>query len=364
MAAKETKKQIDKSLCFCKTISPCLYILRLIGLLPLISVHEQGRCVFKKCNIWLAWSITVVTLYVLQIIFTTDLLNIFTMAKGKSIHALLSGINDIIYSVYVLLLTLLNFAQYSSFAKTFNHISPILKEGLLCQSSRKMLRRIQYGFITALGIALVIQYGAITWLHFSSSYETDFDYRIIVFRFIQNIPFMFYILFFCNCTIFVALLICFEKLTINVLKFTPVHPMKGIDETNNKQDFMGIIKFTMCKEQHLLKNQVLHVKPAEQVEYLRILHEDISTIMYEMNNCLNPQLLCHTIVELTVLIVHWYAVIIYIAFDFTTQVASTIHFLNCLFVFLHTLGLFVFLRNAQQMWNIVRKVLFQFDYIK
>lgn len=354
MASNKPKKQTnDKSLCFCKTLLPCLFMIKLIGICPLIVIHEQGRCVFKKSNIGLAWCICVVILYALQILFTTELLNIFTIAKGKSIHALLSAINDIIYSVYVLLLTILNIVQYSSFAKTMNHISPILKEGLFCQSARKMMRRIQYGFLAALIAVLGIQYAAITWLHFSSSYQTNFDYRILIFRFIQNIPFVFYILFFCACTMFVALLICFEKLTINVLKFTPVHPMKGIDETNNKQDFFGIIKYTMCKEEHVLSNQLLRAKPAEQVEYLRILHEDICTIMYEVNNCLNPQLLCHTVVELTVLIVHWYAVIIYIAFDFATEAASTIHFLNCLFAFLHTLGLFIFLRNAQQMWNIV-----------
>lgn len=337
----------------CKTISPILYAARVVGVAPYSIVHENNRCVFVKSNFWLVWSFIVFTMYTCQIIFATEILNIVNIGNGKSIHELLSSINDIIYSTYVLILTITNCLQYKKFIKTFNHVFPILKEGIFCQSSRRTLLRINYGYLFSIVTVILVQYGTITWLHFSSTYTTSFDYKILLNRFIQNVPFIFYGIFFTTCTLFIAFFVCFEKLTINILKFTPVHPMKGIDETNNKQDFLGLIKYNMCKGTHQLSEQLLKLKSPELIEYLRILHEDISILIYEMNGCLNPQLLIHTIVELTVLIVHWYAVIIYFVFAINNSLANTVHLLNCLFVFLHTFGLFLFLRTAQKLWNIV-----------
>lgn len=343
----------EEKLCLCKTLRPTFFILRLVGLSPIVCIHRDGRCVFQKSNYWLCWAFCVFIIYICQILFATEILNIFNIAQGKSIHELLSSINDIIYSTYVLILTITNCVQYKKFAKTYNHMLPVLKEGIFCQSSRRVLLRIQYGYLFTIMLVALVQYATISWLHFSASYATSFDYKILVNRFIQNIPFIFYGQFYRGCVFFISLLVCFEKLTINALKFTPVHPMKGIDETNNKQDFLGIIKYNACKETHVLSQHLSKLKPAELVEYLRILHEDISILKYEMNACLNPQLLIHTIVELAVLIIHWYAVIIYFVFGFNNDLANTVHLLNCLFVVLHTVGLFLFLRTAQKMWNIV-----------
>lgn len=341
------------TVCFCKSIYPGLLACKLTGLLPITTVHEQGRCIFKKSYPWIVYSGILVLLYFLQFVFATDVLHIFQIGHGKSLHGILASINDIIYSAYVAALAFLNAIHCNKFAKTFNKFAPIMKEGIYCGSARRVMLNIQYGFITVVITITSVQYITIAWLHYSESYQSNFDFRIILNRFIQNVPFVFYILFTGSCTLFVACLVCFEKLTINALKFTPVHPMKGIDETSNERDFMGVIKFLMCRDSHPLSNHMLKLKSAELVEFLRILHEDICLIMYEMNNCLNPQILVHTVVELTVLIIHWYAVIIYAAFDFVAPLASTIHCLNCLFVFLHTIGLFVFLRNAQQLRNIV-----------
>lgn len=348
------KKTNNKpNICLCKSISPGLIACRIVGLLPIVSVHEQGKCVFKRSYYWLAYSFFIMILYICQVFFSTELLNIFHISEGKSLHGILGSVNDIIYSIYIVVLTFLNAIQFSKFAKTLNRLGPIMKDGIYCASSRKVMLNIHYGVIIVYVLLVLIQYLTIAWLHYSESYESNFDVKILINRLVQNIPFIFYILFSATCSLFISCLVCFEKLTIHALKFTPVHPMKGIDETSNERDFMGIIKYNMCNEDHFLPMNAAKLKPAEVVEYLRILHEDICIIMYEMNNCLNPQILVHTVVELTVLIVHWYAVIIYAAFNFKDPLASTIHFLNCLFVVMHSLGLFVFLRNAQQLRNIV-----------
>lgn len=114
-----------------------------------------------------------------------------------------------------------------------------------------------------------------------------------------------------------------------------------------------MIKYQLCKNKHECGAKLSKLSQPELIEYLRCLHEEISLVMYDINACMNPQFLCHMVVELTVLIVHWYAVIIYMAYDFLTPVASSIHFLNVLFVVLHTFGLFSFLKHAQQLQNMV-----------
>jgi hypothetical protein len=154
-------------------------------------------------------------------------------------------------------------------------------------------------------------------------------------------------------SVFIGILACFEKLTISCLKYTPVHPMKGINETNNTRDFFGLVTYKLCKEEHPCTGKLAKLPQAEVVEFLRILHEDISLVIYEINDCMNPQFLCHTVVELTVLIVQWYAVIVYMAFTFKAPLASSIHVVNCFFVIMHTLGIFLFLKNAQQLKNMV-----------
>lgn len=72
-----------------------------------------------------------------------------------------------------------------------------------------------------------------------------------------------------------------------------------------------------------------------------------------MNESLNPQFLAHVVVELSVLILNWYAVIMYMAYVFSNPIARTLHFLNLFFVIVHTLGLLVFLKQAQQLQNLV-----------
>lgn len=340
-----------KDVCLCKTIAPVLYVCRFVGFLPITWTHNaNGKCVFARSLVWLLYSFIITSLYVFQVGNSVDFMN---LTGKKSLPVLLNDITDAIYGIYIIILTATSFFRYPKWVKTLNEMDEIFRDGIFCNSARKVVTRLQYGFIVIIIGIIVLITTLLSLLHFSDSYKTNFNYNIIINKMLQTIPFMFYILFFTMIAVYVGILVCFEKLTISCLKYAPVHPLKDIDETNNMGDFFGIIDYRICKGQHTSNHVLMKLLPPEIVEHLRILHEDISLSIYKMNACMNPQFLFHTVVELTVLIIHWYAVIAYIAYDFESPFGRTIHVLNCLFVIMHTIGLFLFLKNAQHLKNMV-----------
>jgi hypothetical protein len=337
------------SICICKMLTPILYLSRMVGFVPLTWDHKDGKCTFRRSASWICVSLVVISLLSFQIANSIDFLH---LTKTKSLPILLNNITDAIYGVYIIILTALNLYRFPRWIKTLNKFSAVLKEGIFCQSSMKVVLKIEYYILAVFLFALLIQVSLLTFLHFSQTYETDFDYNFFINKVLQNVSFVFYSIFLTMISVFIGILACFEKLTISCLKYTPVHPMKGINETNNTRDFFGLVTYKLCGE-HPCTGKLAKLPQAEVVEFLRILHEDISLVIYEINDCMNPQFLCHTVVELTVLIVQWYAVIVYMAFTFKAPLASSIHVVNCFFVIMHTLGIFLFLKNAQQLKNMV-----------
>lgn len=344
----ETKPEV----CLCKTISPVLNFTRLAGFLPITWSHQSdGKCIFRASLPWLLYSIFITCLYTFQVF---NSVNFGELTAKKSLPILLNDITDAIYGVYIIILTVTNFARYPKWVMALNEMHEIFRDGMFCTSARKVVIKLQYGFI-AIHLAMVVfVIIVLSLLHFSVSFQTNFDYNIIINKVLQNVPLLFYIMFFTMAAVFVGILACFEKLTISCLNYTPVHPLKDIDETNNVRDFFGVIDYQICKGHHRSNAVISKLSSPEIVEHLRILHEDISLSIYQMNACMNPQFLFHTVVELTVLIIYWYAVIAYIAYDFKAPLGKTIHVLNCFFVTVHSVALFLFLKNAQQLKNMVR----------
>lgn len=341
----------EEKRCFCNSVSPILVTCKLFGFFPVTWGHENGQCTYKVSYAWLAYSGVLFVIYAVQLFFSTNLL---TFSKAKPLPELLTDINDIMYLIFVAFLTILNAARFPRFVKTYNKLVPILTEaGLACQSSLTALRKVEFGYLILFVGEIFVEYAVLIYLHYSDKYTTDFSFSIFFNTGIQTIPFVFYLLFFSGCSTFIAILGCFEKLIIDAIKFTPVHPLNDIDETNNRRDFIGLIKYEVCKQEHKCFGKMLVLSQPELIEYLRGLHEDVSLAMYDINDCLNPQLLFHTIVELTVLIVHWYEVIIYTSYTFSTPFASTINCLNWVFVIAHTIGLFLFMKSAQELKNMV-----------
>lgn len=356
VAPVSTEKNVDGTdtrLCLCTTLSPVLRISRLLGLFPISWTHENNKCVYKKSLFWVLYTFFIICLYTYQIGTSVDFVH---LVKKKSLLILLNDITEAIYGIYILILTLANFTRHPRWIKALNELLPILKHDLLCQSAMKVAIRVQYGLITTAILVSLFETGVLFWLHLSDAYLSNFNMNIFINRGMQNISFAFYMLFFAVISVLVGVLACFEKLTIKALKHVPVHPMKGIDETNNERDFCGIIKYKLCNGEHYCTPKMDKLSSPDLVEYLRILHEEISLCIYRFNDCMNPQFLVHTGVELTVLIIHWYAVIAYMVYNFKSPFAKTIHVMNCTFVIQHTIGLFMFLKNAQHLKNMVSKV--------
>lgn len=344
----------SQDLCLCRTIGPSLSLCRFFGLFPITTSHDHGHCVFRQSKLWIVWSLARIISLIAQLIYSTDLLDVFNIMKGKTLHGLLSAVTDILYITYILVLTVTNVARIPKFVHAFNKFAPLLHEGLLCNSARTSIRRTQLGVLAMITVIFSIQCGTLLYLNFSDNFISSVDITTFINRISQNITFLFYVLFMSAASVFIGILACFEKLTIYQLKYVPVHPEKGIEETNNTYDFMGIIKYKICKEVHMGAAKLKSFGQVNVIEYLRCLHEEVSLVMYDINASMNPQFLFHTMMELTVLIVHWYAVIIYFTYKSATPVDTTIHFLNCLFVFLHTFGLWVFLKTANQQHGMVQ----------
>ncbi|KAK5640246.1 hypothetical protein RI129_011057 [Pyrocoelia pectoralis] len=324
------KELPDDEFCFCQSTSPILLTAKLFGLFPITWQNVRGQCTYTKSNLWLLYTILIFFVYLSQLFMATDLLR---FDKNKPLPELLSAFNDIMYVIFVTILTIISAIRFPRFVKTLNSLIPIIKEtGLACPSSLTSLRRVQYGYLTLFFAEMSVQYGVLIGLHYSDRYATNFDYNMFINIGIKNIPF---------------------KLIISALKFTPVHPSNSIDETNNKRDFIGLIKYEVCKQDHKCFGKMMDLTQAELIEHLRALHEDISLVMYDFNACMNPQLLFHTVVELTVLIIHWYEVIIYTSYTFSTPFASAINFVNWTFVVAHSIGLFLFLKSAQDLKNMI-----------
>ncbi|CAH0545678.1 unnamed protein product [Brassicogethes aeneus] len=353
-AVKQVEKEPPKSknkICFCKSISPVLTVCRFVGIFPGTWTHKDGNCVYEKSWFWMTYSIFIYMLYIFQLLQSVDFPK---LTSRKSLPIFLDDITDAIYGIYVIILAVTCFVRFPKWLTTLNKLTVLLKDGLYCQSAKQVVLKLQYCFVCTQILALTLLSSVLAYLHYSDHYKTNFDFRILINKGIQIVPFVLYLQFFTIVAVFIGVLGCFEKLTMSCLKYTPVHPMKGIDESNNVKDFFGFINYEVCKQKHLCNGRLLKLPPPQVVEHLRILHEEISLSTYDMNSCFNPQFLIHAVVELTVLIITWYAVIAYIAYDFKSPYAKTIQILNCGFVTMHTLGLFLFLKNAQELKNMVR----------
>ncbi|VEN45592.1 unnamed protein product [Callosobruchus maculatus] len=68
---------------------------------------------------------------------------------------------------------------------------------------------------------------------------------------------------------------------------------------------------------------------------------------------MNPIFLFHTVIELTVLIIHAYAAVAYFVYTFKHPLAPAVQVINYVFLFFHSMGMLVFLRNAQQLKNMI-----------
>lgn len=347
---KDIESEKRNSLCLCRTVSPVLGFARILGLFPLSWKHENNKCTFGRSAFWMSYSLVVICFQLFILFECVDYQN---MVKNRCLMSLLDNITNAIYGHYIVVLLLTNFFRAPRWIRAFNNFVLVLRENLFCHEAMKTAMTIQYTNIVIF-IAIVLIHGLVLlWLHLSDIYITHFNIFDLMHRISQNFPLIFYLLFFNIISALTGTLACFEQMTINVLGYIPVHPMKGIDETNNQRDYIGMFYYKLCKGKHTSPSKYATLSSPELVEHLRILHEDICLSIHEFNECMNPTFLIHTVVELADLVIHFYAVIAYLVYSFTNEVAGAIHVLNFYFVIIHTFGVFFFLKNAQHLKNMV-----------
>ncbi|XP_074038491.1 uncharacterized protein [Leptinotarsa decemlineata] len=357
---KQAPTNHKNDICFCKTIRPILYACRFLGLCPILMSHQDGKCVFRKSWPLYIHSVIVSCYFTYEVVTYLD---IDKLTHHKSLLPLLDDITNIIYGCYAVLATMVVLLRIPKHVDTLNQLAVVFRDGVFCHSARKVVLLVQYGIISLVLIAVLMQGGALLWLHSSASYETNFTIGGMLLRLTQNVTFLFYAQFCTYISVIVGTLACFEKLTLSSLGYIPVHPTEGVDESNNTRSFMGIIPIKLCKGEHPRPVKFSFLNAGGVLEHLRIAHEEISLCIYSYNESMNPFFLLHIIVELVLLIVHWYAVIVFVVYSFNSTEADAIHLLNCLFVLLHTWGLFAFLKNAQHMKNMIEGLIsFLLDY--
>ncbi|XP_074042683.1 uncharacterized protein [Leptinotarsa decemlineata] len=336
------------NICFCRTLLPVLSMARLIGLFPIIVKHQGGQCVFQKSLYWSIYTFGISCLFSYDVVFNIDYREII---KPRSLLLILEDVTNATYALYIVIATILILMKASKVVETLNKFSKVFKYGVYCSSAKKIALATQYGIVTVFLLTVSIQAGAYTWLHLKRWELTHFTMKHYFLRLSQSMTFGIYAQFCTFISMLIGALACFEKLTMSALRYIPVHPMQGIDETSNRRDFLGLFHFELCKKDHLRPVKWASLRDEEIVENLRIAHEEICLCIYDYNDCVNPLFLVHTVVELTLLIVHWYAVVAYVVYTFEHPAASTIHIINCIFVVLHTWGIYIFLKNAQNMKN-------------
>ncbi|XP_057662191.1 uncharacterized protein LOC130897380 [Diorhabda carinulata] len=345
------KEHINEGkMCICKTLSPVFTFLKLFGYFPIRWKHEKHICVYEKSPYWLIYTAFIFGLQI-YLVFTN--INYKDIVNTSSLLLLLNNLTNAIYGHYIIIVTAILFVKYPSYIEALNKLIATIIPKLFCQSAMKRVHLLQYVKLISLLLVILFQIATYIWFIYYGKFDDNLNASNVIYRLLSNLPFVFYCLLFTIFGMIIAILVCFEKFTIGCLKYVPVHPMKDIDTSSNSADFMGVVHYELCTENHPGIPQVMDRRPAEIVEYLRIYHEEISLCIYDWNKCMDPYFILHTIVELGVLIIHWYAVIAYMVYSFKDARAPTIHFLNCVFAISHTCGLYLFLKNAQYMKNTI-----------
>lgn len=348
---KHTEPKFSNTkLCPCKILEHILYISRLFGIIPLRWRHVNDRCTFELSYMWLVYTLCLTIAVLIQLIFFAK---VEKFTNIKFITVLLNNIVDVMYLALTIVLIACNLLRGKTFVKYYNQVSKVIKEVNMCHSVGNLMIFIGWGIVGSCIVWILLQCAVFSFLYFSNNYALEDFFGLFFTKFIQSHTAVYTIFIACNMNTIAGTLACFEKLTRSCLKYTPVHPLKTIVETNNLRDFLGIIKYEICKENHPLPIKLSKYSPAELVEYLRKLHEDICLVVYDYNTCLNPQLLCGIVTALIVLIVQLYSVIVHLGFEIATQETSMVFILNCMSVLIHSVGLFIIFKNIQQYKNMV-----------
>lgn len=340
---------INSVKCLCTALTPGLLLCKYTALCPIDHYHENNKCRWKPSIMWRFVSILYMVFLLLYLTFVTKTINLISTDRHQPIIKTLSNITDVTYIAYKTVLVLVNVINSGKIADSFNELTKFMKYGLICSSACKKVFQIQIGYDIFFLAILSIQFVLICYLHLSGQFNTSFDLMIIITKFIQFTSYVSYLYLSVCFTGVIMSFICYEKLLMNTIYYSPIHPMENMVV---KKNFVVFISYTGCKENHRIEDLSPMLSTTETIEFLRRLHEDICLMMYKMNKAINPVPLLLLTMELFMLVTHWYAIILYMTMDYNSELV-TVNLINCLFVLIHTFGLYFLLRRSQDLSNLV-----------
>nr|CAH7716336.1 unnamed protein product [Callosobruchus chinensis] len=161
---------------------------------------------------------------------------------------------------------------------------------------------------------------SLTWLRLSQDHSDPGD--SIIYRAMQNFPFVVYLIHtsFISCA--EAGLTCLEKTACNSLGYKKLYRDLDLNEDNNNRKLIWG-------------------------------HERLCKRIDSTNDVGKPFFLVHTATELAVLILRWYAIVTYVVHDLSNPANDAIHWTNCTFVAIHTAGLLYFLSTIHHLKSMV-----------
>ena len=336
--------------CLCAALTPGIFLCKYTALYPIDHYHENNKCQWKPSIAWRIVSILYMAFLLLYLTFVMKTNNLITTFRHQPIIKTLSSITDVTYIVYETILVLVNVINAGKVADSFNELNRLMKYGLICPSACKKVYQAQIGYNILFLTIWSLQFILICYLHLSEQFNTSFDLTIIVTRFIQFTSYVTFLHISICFTGVILSFLCYEKLLMDMIYYSPIHPMEN--KADVKMNFLMLVSYTTCKENHRIVDQPQKLSPAEMIEFLRKLHEEICLVMYKMNKAINPLPLLLLTMELFVLVIHWYAIISYMTMEYNSELA-TINLINCLFTLIHTFGLYFLLRRCQDLSNVV-----------
>lgn len=343
-------KEEKPNLCLCKTFTPMLVFVRFLGLFPITWEHVDDVCTYRRSALWMIYTFGITCIYILIVAASVDFDKI---VNTKCLIIILNEITNGIYGCYIVILTVIAYIRFPRWISALTQLSKLLQDGLYCQSAMRVSIRTQYAYIALFSLNALVHVGLLIWLHFSPYYQITFNNIDFIYRILRDISYGFQAQFTGFVIVMSGILACFEKLTKSLLQYNPLNPGNNLDYSNATTDFVGVVSFRLCKSSHQIPKNTHFFTPAENTEYLRIKHEDVCLCIYTFNDAMNPQFLLHTVVELVILIIHWYAGVAYLVYPFKDPAAIAIHITNCYYIFMHSAGVFLFLKNAQLLKNLV-----------
>ena len=340
-----------EKLCLCKAIMPCLIICKSNGSLPVSIHHKNGNCRFQSSNVHFFYAFVSIMCLSASILYSTDVVSMLTSNIKRPMNEKLSSITVVIYSFSILLLLIINTCKGYKYAGFLNHLTDVAHEaGLLCQSSLRTLRKIQYISLAGLLSVAVAHFSIISFYHFTEIGSTTYILKIYINQINHYTTFLFFLLHMTSGSIMIAMCACFMKLAVNCLK-TQSRPLAENFDFDEDISFCGILRLRFCSEDHVSDQTLVKMSVCKRLDYLRCMHEKICIVIKSFNSCFDHQFLTFMFFEILVLTNNFYLIIVYYMFDLDNSILT--HALHCLFAFYHTIGIYVILSIGQKILNMV-----------